>query len=426
MKILVICGTNIGKEMTGTAIRCWEMASVLSKIFNVTLAAKEIAGSNVPEFQVIKYNFRNLLKLISSHDVMISQGFNILQLLIAKLFGTRIIYDLYAPVHFEFLERCRGLPKFKQYAINKDLLLSMKLIFLLTDHIICASEKQRDLWLGIISALGICNPGRYIHDPTQRKFIDVVPIGLPENTPLKKKKVLKGVYPGINKDDKVVIWGGGIWDWFDPLVLIKSMSQLVDKHKEVKLFFLGIKHPDPNIPVMSKARETIKLAENLGLKNVSVFFNEKWVPYRERVDYLLEADVGVSFHSEHLETRFAFRTRILDYLWAELPIICSQGDVLADMVREYELGIVTPCGDEDAIVQAIQKVLYDGGFSDRCRKNIKKNKINYTWEHCMAPLVGMCMEQEPIKRLNGVAYIMLLCPVFIIKKISLKVLNIIG
>ena len=40
------------------------------------------------------------------------------------------------------------------------------------------------------------------------------------------------------------------------------------------------------------------------------------MPYDERADYLLDADVGVSTHFPHIETEFSFRTRILDYLWA--------------------------------------------------------------------------------------------------------------
>ncbi len=56
-----------------------------------------------------------------------------------------------------------------------------------------------------------------------------------------------------------------------------------------------------------------------GALGTSVFFNPDWVAYEDRGDYLLEADAGVSTHFAHIETEFAFRTRILDYLWAGLP-----------------------------------------------------------------------------------------------------------
>ena len=63
---------------------------------------------------------------------------------------------------------------------------------------------------------------------------------------------------------------------------------------------------------------------------------------------LLEADVGVSTHFEHVETAFSYRTRILDYLWAGLPIIATQGDSLSRLVNQHDLGITVPAEDTDA------------------------------------------------------------------------------
>jgi hypothetical protein len=52
-----------------------------------------------------------------------------------------------------------------------------------------------------------------------------------------------------------------------------------------------------------------------------VVFHEQWVPYDERVDWLTDADIGVSLHRHHLETELSFRTRVLDYLWAGLCLL---------------------------------------------------------------------------------------------------------
>ena len=49
-----------------------------------------------------------------------------------------------------------------------------------------------------------------------------------------------------------------------------------------------------------------------------VHFNYDWVPYAERARFLLDADLGVSAHFDTVETRFAFRTRLLDYFWVHL------------------------------------------------------------------------------------------------------------
>lgn len=90
------------------------------------------------------------------------------------------------------------------------------------------------------------------------------------------------------------------------------------------------------------ATEARRLAGELGLVGSHVFFNEGWVPYDKRQSYLLEADLGVSTHLDHLETAFSFRTRILDYIWASLPIVTTEGDALADLVTGEGLGSSVP------------------------------------------------------------------------------------
>ena len=48
---------------------------------------------------------------------------------------------------------------------------------------ICASEKQRDLWLGGMGLAGLIDVDRYRADPTFRDYVDVVPFGLPDRAP---------------------------------------------------------------------------------------------------------------------------------------------------------------------------------------------------------------------------------------------------
>ncbi|MFW8744926.1 hypothetical protein ACOI9R_32825, partial [Mesorhizobium japonicum] len=71
-------------------------------------------------------------------------------------------------------------------------------------------------------------------------------------------------------------------------------------------------------------------------------------------------DAGVSTHREQLETTLSFRTRMLDYLWAGLPMVVTEGDHFADLVDADGLGAVVPAGDVAALASAIEGVVYDG------------------------------------------------------------------
>ena len=155
-----------------------------------------------------------------------------------------------------------------------------------------------------------------------------------DEPPRHTRPVLRGVVPGIGDDDKVVLWGGGIYNWFDPLTLLRAVDKLRRRLPEVRLFFLGLKHPNPQVGEMTMADDAVALAEELGLVGTNVFFNEDWVEYDDRQNYLLEADIGVSTHLDHVETEFSFRTRLLDYLWASLPIVATSGDSLGGAHRD--------------------------------------------------------------------------------------------
>ncbi len=126
-----------------------------------------------------------------------------------------------------------------------------------------------------------------------------------------------------------------------------------------------------------------------------VVFNESWVPYAERSNWLLDADCGVTTHFEHVETTFAFRTRVLDYLWADLPIVTTDGDSFAELVRTEQLGVVVLAEDPDALAAALERVLYDGQFVAGCRERVATVRNWFVWERTLAPLVEFCRHPRP-------------------------------
>jgi hypothetical protein len=250
---------------------------------------------------------------------------------------------------------------------------------------ICASERQRDLWLGVLGALGRIDLDGFRSDPSLDKLVGVVPFGLEAEEPQASKRVLKGVVPGIAQDDKVLLWGGGIWNWLDPLTPISAVAEISKHRPDVKLFFLGVQHPNPRVPAMEMTSRAVELAESLGVRDTHVFFNFGWTPYAERVGYLLEADLGISAHFDSVETRFAFRTRLLDYFWARLLTVATGGDVLGDLVEQEGLGRTVGEGDVDGWVDAIEGLLHDG----KADATFDEVRSRFAWPTVVEPLSEM-------------------------------------
>ena len=138
------------------------------------------------------------------------------------------------------------------------------------------------------------------------------------------------------------------------------------------------------------AVDTRALADELGLTGTHVFFNEDWVDYDDRQNYLLESDVGVSTHLDHVETSFSFRTRILDYFWAGLPVVATDGDALAELIDEHGLGITVPAGDVDALEDALHRLLDDDAFAAECGEASTAQAARLRWSDVLEPLVAFC------------------------------------
>jgi glycosyltransferase involved in cell wall biosynthesis len=260
---------------------------------------------------------------------------------------------------------------------------------------LCASRKQRDFWLGHLAALGRVNPRTYDADASLASLVSVVPFGVPDDKPVRTGPGIRGVTPGVGENDAVILWGGGIYNWFDPLTLIHAVDRLRRDITNVRLVFMGLRHPNPEIPTMRMGSAAIALADDLGLTGEHVFFNEGWVPYAERQNHLLDADVGVSCHLDHLETEFSFRTRILDYLWCGLPIVATSGDSFAELITGRQLGVTVPPGDAEELRGALRMVLTDDDLRARCRDNIEAVAAEFAWSSVLQPLVELC--RSPVR-----------------------------
>ena len=390
--VLIITGDPLGEKLSGPGMRAWHMASALATSHEVTLMTLTTLG-NVPHtgFDVVAVapgDEKAFGAWEAWADVIVFQGHAL------DLFDTlrrstkRLIVDIYDPMHIEQLEQSRHLPEAEWSQMVSDAGESIAGQLARGDFFLCASERQRHFYLGQLTTLGRVNPTSYRDDPHLERLIAVVPFGLPDDTPHHDQKVLKGVVDGIGSDDKVLLWSGGLYNWFDPLTLIRAVAQLSETKPQVKLFFQGTKHPHPGVPEMPIVAQSKALASELGVLDTAVFFNDSWVDYSTRHNYLLEADAGVSTHRSHLETEFSFRTRILDYLWVGLPMVVTKGDHFAELVERENLGIAVPADDVEALANALDQVLFDEKLRKAAAKNIARVREDYRWQRVLEPLVS--------------------------------------
>ena len=231
----------------------------------------------------------------------------------------------------------------------------------------------------------------------------MVPFGLPSAAPVHTRPVIKGVWKGIGHDDKVVLWGGGLWPWLDPLTAIRAIALVRQQHPNIRLIFPGTRHPNPVLAGLVTYTQAAKdLATELHLLNQHVFFGD-WLPYEDWPNVLLESDVALSLHTDTLEARLAFRSRILEYIWAGLPTVATQGDATSDMIARMDLGVVVGYQDVEAVAAAILHLL-DEPRTHR-QAQFAQTQHTLTWEKAAQPLIAFCQTPrraaDRVDRING-------------------------
>lgn len=389
-RIVVVTADTLSNQMAGPAIRAYHIAETLSDEHDVKLVSTTTCTLQTRNFESQMATANQLRDIVAWSDIVIFQGFVMHQAPWLVSSDKVIVVDIYDPMHLEQLEQSRSEEPFSRSANIAATTAVLNEQLSRGDFFLCASEEQRHFWLGQLAGVGRLNPSNYDRDSSMRSLLTVSPFGMPTSNPERTRAAIKDVVPGISTSDKVILWGGGVYNWFDPLSLIRAVDAVYREHDDVRLFFLGMKHPNPNVPEMRMAWDARQLADDLGLTDKVVFFNEEWVDYDDRQNYLLDADVGVSTHFLHVETTFSFRTRMLDYLWAGLPIVATEGDAFGRLIATEGLGITVPERNVDELAQALSRVLYDEEFFNSCRANVAIIRNRFTWHRTLEPLKDFC------------------------------------
>ncbi len=382
--VVVISHDIVGSEMAGPGIRYYHLARVLSSEFSVVLAVPPRSTLKVhPAFRILPYHHANdpaLESVLRQARTILVPAIIVPKISILRQSLAPLIVDGYNPYLAETLVSSPGEVSQLQHTLTQ--------AYLLGDFFICASERQRDWWLGLLEAHGRINQAIFQDDSSLRSLVDLVPFGLAEKLPQHTQAVIKGVWAGIKQTDKLILWGGGLWPWLDPLTAIRAVGQIWTEQQDIRLVFPGTRHPNPEVATMHTHHEAAReLAQELGLLNQAVFFGD-WIPYADWANVLLESDLALSLHYDTFETRLAFRSRVLEYVWAGLPTITTKGDATSELVRQYDLGIVVDYEDVDGVGQAILALLETP--SAVRAKDFELAQQNLTWQKVAQPILAFC------------------------------------
>lgn len=174
-------------------------------------------------------------------------------------------------------------------------------------------------------------------------------------------------------------------------------KESLSKKKSIILCYAGTISKEWNIHNVIKATERFDNVRFLlaGWANEDLMKELKDLPGWKNVDFLgrvnkdeviekvyNKADIGVALYHYcplcHGKVGNLSNNKLFEYMYAGLPIICTDYKLWGEIIEKYHLGETVMPDDVDAIADAIQKIITDSSNSYG-KRGIEAVKTEYNW-----------------------------------------------
>lgn len=376
--------------MVGPAIRYLEIARSLARLgheVHVCDPGSE-RTTNYDEVQFVPRRRSELTKLRRSFDVVLfspyvsHSPFSSPPLLKSICERTPSVVDLYDPSLIESIGswRVRGWSS-HQLEFFGSQVISLMWALRHGDYFLCASYEQKLYYLGLLTVAGRLNPSLDIESR-----IGIVPVGTPANPPTRTAIAFRrGV---ISERDFVFLWPGGLFDWYDGVSAVRAFKYIASEHDDVHLVFVGAYSANWDSP-SREYLQTMDEACQSRLLNSRIHFVD-WLPYDIRGSMYLEANCGVLTYRKGLENLLSFRSRIVDCIWGGLPLILTEGNQLADLVRTREAGVTVRAEDSSDIAAKMETFVSSPELRDSMASNCRNLASLFGWDSVIRQLNEFC------------------------------------
>lgn len=162
-------------------------------------------------------------------------------------------------------------------------------------------------------------------------------------------------------DKRVMVYVGSFGGWY----LTKETADI----------FRGFREQYPNafamILTQSKADVIEPLLRKAGFRNYEFLITQ--VPAAEIPEYLVAADVAVSFIKPCYSKQASSPTKIAEYLACGLPVIANGGVGDVDLlIQNHGVGALVESFDREAYLAAFDKIEGLGDISAKCREVVRR------------------------------------------------------
>ncbi len=333
---------NFTDELNGIKISTWEISTLAEKI----------------------QEFDSVLVSYNAGDITQTVVDNIRQ-------DQQLILDGYVPIHIEMSARNSDNLDREYDAFNFENKIWTKALRR-GDILLCANEAQKKFYTGVMAQVGRINPITY----GDEDLIQIVPYGIYREKAVAKHDPVSKLVK--NKKAFKLLWFGGIYPWFDLTNLLEAVKN-ANKTTPIELIMVGVKNPFNQHPdFIKRYEEVMDYIKNNNMDEI-VHITD-WVKFEDRAEWYLGSDAVVLINNIGMENTLAWRTRLVDYVWADLPIVTNGGDPMSDILEANNAVYILPDLAAKTIEKEIIKISKDKETLKQVSTNLSKVRRLFYWD----------------------------------------------
>ncbi len=243
------------------------------------------------------------------------------------------------------------------------------------DYFLCAHRAQERYYQGVLGALGRINPLTY-----GRPMILRVPYGIDRDEPRAQDRPISRLVGGTAKR---VLWFGGIYPWFDaadwstPWRWSTGGFRPGSSSSARNPFNF---HPD----LLAKYQELADHVRRPEFRDLVIM--QDWVDFHRRADWYLDADLVVTINRPGDENALSWRTRLVDFTWAGVPVTTNGGDPLGEELIAAGAAARIASLEPESIARTLGTLLEEPGALQALRQNLHAFKQGLYWDVVTEPL----------------------------------------
>jgi glycosyltransferase involved in cell wall biosynthesis len=338
--------------------------------FSVEIAVPKWASEDSNFSELFYDDSSSLCQIASEYDAVIynfAAGSQISEFLRELPKNILRIADAYVPIHVEVPARRNVNDLNIEERIYQNELLNWNFNLKASDVFLVSSREQATYYLGILSSLGRITPKTYDH-----KIIYICPTGSDSEIQVQKNTPSKSLS---------ILWWGGFYPWFKPEDLKLLAEEVLKVTDKISFQIVGAENPFVlNKQFINNAEKHLN-----NLKSSPNISFAPWVPFGEREHIFNKADVMMILSQSGYETSLSWRTRLIDAVDFETPVITNGDDPFSELLISEGAALRIPNEPID-IATFLTNELTPNKL-ELMALRMKYVKAQISFEECVKPLL---------------------------------------